>query len=169
MAGTRARRALTVKRSAAGLAAFVLAVTAAALIGVFSAAETADEYARLRQPAWAPPSWVFGPVWTVLYATIALAGWDVWRRLGWRGSRLALTLYFGQLVLNAAWTPLFFAADLRALAFAEIVVLWFVLSGTVAAFFRAVPRAGWLMVPYWAWTTFAAALNLAVWQLNAGG
>ncbi|MFD0772431.1 TspO/MBR family protein [Streptomonospora algeriensis] len=169
MAEDHARPALTIGRSAAGLVVFALAVAAAALVGVFSALDSADEYARLQQPAWAPPSWVFGPVWTVLYAMIALAGWEVWRRLGWRGARSALTLYTAQLVLNAAWTPLFFAAGLRAVAFAEIVVLWLVLTATVVVFFGADRRAALLMVPYWVWTTFAAALNFAVWQLNAGG
>src|SRR5690606_23257804 len=107
----------------AGLAVFAAAVVAAALIGTLSSTATAQDYMRLEQPAWAPPSWVFGPVWTVLYAMIAVAGWNVWRLRGWRGARLALSLYAAQLVLNAAWTPLFFAAGLRGAALADIVLL----------------------------------------------
>ncbi|QBI52243.1 TspO/MBR family protein [Streptomonospora litoralis] len=168
MADTAIRRPPPVGRSLLGLALFAAAAAAAALIGVFAATGTAAEYAQLRQPAWAPPSWVFGPVWTVLYVLIALAGWQVWRRRGWSGARAALALYGVQLVLNAAWTPLFFAADLRALAFVDIVALVVVLTATIAAFRRASGVAAVLLVPYWAWTVFAAALNLAVWQLNTG-
>src|SRR3712207_3867807 len=83
-----------------GLAAFGVAVTAAALIGVLGVAGTTAEYQSLEQPPWAPPSWLFGPVWTILYAMIAVAGWLVWRRVGWT---TALTVYAVQLVLNALW------------------------------------------------------------------
>jgi tryptophan-rich sensory protein len=89
-------------RTALGLIPFGLAVTAAALIGVLGVTGTTAEYQNLRQPSWAPPSWLFGPVWTTLYAMIAVAGWLVWRRTGWSA---ALTGYAAQLVLNAAWTP----------------------------------------------------------------
>src|SRR5215212_9980606 len=88
-----------------GLAGFGLAVAAAALIGGLGVAGTAAEYQNLEQPSWAPPSWLFGPVWTLLYAMIAVAGWLVWRRTGWTR---ALTVYAVQLALNAAWTPIFF-------------------------------------------------------------
>ncbi|PSK89397.1 TspO/MBR related protein [Murinocardiopsis flavida] len=152
----------------AGLALFGVAAAAAALVGVLSSTTTAQEYMRLDQPPWAPPAWLFGPVWTVLYVTIAVAGWGVWRAHGWRGARLELSLFGAQLLLNAAWTPLFFAAGLRGTAFAEIVLLWAVLAATIAAFARRTPWAAALLVPYWAWTTFAAVLNFAVWQLNTG-
>ncbi|MBV2362966.1 TspO/MBR family protein [Streptomonospora nanhaiensis] len=167
MTASLTRRPPSRGRALAGLAVFLLAVAAAALVGVLSAAGTAQEYAALRRPAWAPPSWVFGPVWTVLYVLIALAGWDVWRRRGLRGAPLALGLFAAQLVLNAAWTPLFFAADRRGAAFAVIAALLVVLTATVAAFYRRSRIAALLLVPYWAWTAFAAALNLAVWRLNA--
>src|SRR5690606_5115294 len=151
----------------AGLAVFAAAVVAAALIGTLSSTATAQDYMRLEQPEWAPPSWVFGPVWTVLYAMIAVAGWNVWRLRGWRGARLALSLYAAQLVLNAAWTPLFFAAGLRGAALADIVLLLAVLTAVVTVFFRISRLSGALLVPYWAWVAFAAALNFAVWRLNA--
>lgn len=152
----------------AGLAVFVAAVAAAALLGVLLSPDTAQEYARLEQPDWAPPSWLFGPVWTTLYAMIALAGWLVWRRFGWKGARLALSLFALQLLLNAAWSPLFFTLGLRGTAFADIVVLWAVLTATIALFARLSRPAAWLMVPYWAWTTFAALLSFTMWRLNLG-
>ena len=145
------------------LAAFVVAVVIAAAIGGLGVAGTATEYNNLAQPSWAPPSAVFGPVWTVLYAMIALAGWLAWRRAGFTRP---LWLFAAQLVLNAIWTPLFFGAGEHGLAFADIAVLWLVLGATVVSFRRVRRAAAALLVPYWIWVTYAAALNLAIWQLN---
>jgi benzodiazapine receptor len=153
----------TVSHPRWGLAGFTLAVAAAALIGVLGVAGTAAEYQGLRQPSWAPPSWLFGPVWTVLYVMIAVAGWLVWRRTGWTG---ALTLYATQLVLNALWTPIFFGFGRYGLALADIVVLWFLIGATIWLFRRESRTAAFLLVPYWAWVTFATALNAAIWHLN---
>ena len=145
------------------LAGFGLAVAAAALIGDLGVAGTAAEYRTLEQPSWAPPSWLFGPVWTVLYAMIAVSGWLVWRRVGWT---TALTVYAIQLVLNAAWTPIFFGFGQYGLALVDIVVLWFLIGATVWLF-RPVSRvAAALLLPYWAWVTFATALNAWIWSHN---
>lgn len=145
------------------LAGFLAAVLAVAVVGGLAVAQPADDYAALARPAWAPPSWLFGPVWTVLYAMIAVAGWLVWRRAGWGP---ALWAYTVQLVLNAVWTPLFFGAGLRGLAFADIVALWLAIGVTVLLFCRISAASAWLLAPYWLWVTFAAALNLAIWQFN---
>ena len=146
-----------------GLIPFAVAVALAALIGGLGVAGTATEYQSLEQPSWAPPSWLFGPVWTTLYAMIAVAGWLVWRRTGWTS---ALTVYAAQLVLNAMWTPIFFGFGRYGLALVDISVLW-VLIGVTVVLFRPVSRtAAWLLVPYWAWVTFATALNAAIWLAN---
>lgn len=145
------------------LAGFALAVFVAAAIGGLGVAGTAGEYNSLEQPSWAPPSWLFGPVWTVLYAMIALAGWLAWRRIGFTGP---MWLYAGQLVLNAIWTPLFFGAGQYGLAFADIAVLWVLIGATIVGFRRVRPLASWLLVPYFLWVTYASALNLAIWLLN---
>jgi benzodiazapine receptor len=145
------------------LAGFAAAVFVAAAIGGLGVAGTSQEYQSLRQPAWAPPSWLFGPVWTVLYAMIALAGWLAWRRVGFTR---ALWLYAAQLVLNAVWTPLFFGAGQYGLAFADIAVLWVLIAGTVFAFWRIRRSAALLLVPYWLWVSYASALNLAIWLMN---
>jgi benzodiazapine receptor len=145
------------------LAGFGLAVALAAVIGGLGVAGTASEYQTLDRPAWAPPSSVFGPVWTVLYAMIAVSGWLVWRRTGWSS---ALNWYAVQLVLNAAWTPIFFGAGQYGLALVDIVVLW-VLIGVTIWQFRPVSRlAAGLLLPYWAWVTFATALNASIWLAN---
>ncbi|SCL69570.1 TspO/MBR family protein [Micromonospora chersina] len=145
------------------LLGFGAAVTVAAAVGALGVRGTQEEYASLAQPAWAPPSWLFGPVWTVLYALIAVAGWLVWRQAGWGP---ALGAWVTQLVLNAVWTPLFFGADRYGLAFAEIVLMWLAIGVTVALFRRVSRPAALLLLPYWAWVTFAAALNFAIWRLN---
>ncbi|MFG2168518.1 TspO/MBR family protein [Micromonospora chersina] len=145
------------------LLGFGAAVTVAAAVGALGVRGTQEEYAGLDQPAWAPPSWLFGPVWTVLYALIAVAGWLVWRQAGWGP---ALGAWVTQLVLNAIWTPLFFGAGRYGLAFAEIVLMWLAIGVTVALFRRVSRPAALLLLPYWAWVTFAAALNFAIWRLN---
>jgi translocator protein len=147
---------------------FAAAVTAAALVGVLSNPGTAGDYAALQQPSWAPPSWLFGPVWTVLYAMIAVAGWLVWYRRGWRGARTELSLFAVQMVLNAAWSPLFFTAGLRGTALVDILLLLATLAVTIVLFARVSRWAAALLVPYWAWVAFATALNFSIWQLNTG-
>ncbi|MGW4940162.1 TspO/MBR family protein [Actinoplanes sp. NPDC004185] len=146
-----------------GLLPFAAAVAAAALIGGLGVAGTAAEYQNLDQPSWAPPSWLFGPVWTVLYAMIAVAGWLVWRRTGWNR---ALTVYAVQLVLNALWTPIFFGFGQYGLALVDIVAMWLSIGATIFLFRPVSRAAAWLLVPYWAWVTFATALNAAIWSAN---
>lgn len=123
-------------------------------------------YAELNKPSWNPPSWVFGPAWTLLYFLMATAAWLVWREGGWKTQRLALGLFLGQWVLNALWTPLFFGMHLMGLAFAEIVLLWIMIALTLGAFWKVKPAAGVLMLPYLAWVTFASTLNFTIWRMN---
>ena len=111
---------------------------------------------------------VFGPAWAILYLTIAVSGWLVWRTAGLAGAVLPLAIYLVQLVLNAVWTPIFFGLHRPDLAFIEIVVLWLSIVATMAAFHPVNAAAAWLLLPYLLWVTFAAALNFAVWRLNRG-
>ena len=110
------------------------------------------------------PSWLFGPVWTVLYVMIAVSGWLVWRRAGW--VRSAHGMYAVQLVLNMLWSPLFFGAGLLGLAFADILLLAASIVATIVLFARVSRLAAVLLVPYLAWVGFASALNFAIWRLN---
>lgn len=152
------------KRSALALAGWlVLSFSAAAIGGFFLPGAW---YAALQKPAWNPPNWIFGPVWTALYATMAIAAWLVWKRGGFAGQRVALSFFLAQLLFNALWSPLFFGLRHPALAFVDIVLLWLALLGTVVVFWKARPIAGMLLLPYLAWVTFAGALNFALWQLN---
>ncbi len=125
-------------------------------------------YASLAKPWWNPPNWIFGPVWTALYFMMALAAWLIWQEGGFRANRRALALFLTQLVLNAAWTPLFFGLHVLGVAFFELTGLWVAILATLLAFFRVSSVGGWLLVPYLIWVTFAGALNFALWRLNEG-
>lgn len=145
---------------------FLVVFAAAGVGGLASGSGVRDWYPTLAKPAWTPPAWLFGPVWTVLYACIAVAGFLAWRKAGFAGARGTFLLFGVQLVLNAAWSWLFFGLRQPGLAFVEIVVLWAAIAATTVALFRVTMPAGVLFVPYLLWVTFAAALNLAIWRLN---
>lgn len=159
-----ARRTLASTFGTQDLGALALSIAVA-----FSAAAigglTTDTsiYAWMPRPSWAPPGWVFAPVWALLYLLMAVAAFLVWRARG--GWSRALALYGVQLALNAAWTPIFFGLREPWIAFAEIVLLWLAVAATIIAFARVQKSAALLMAPYLAWMTFAAALNLRIAQL----
>jgi tryptophan-rich sensory protein len=138
----------------------------AALIGGAASMKAGPFYAKLVRPDWAPPASVFGPVWTVLYLLMGVAAWLVWRVGGFQAARFALTLFLVQLALNALWSWLFFGWHRGALAFADIVLLWLAILATLVAFWRISLLAGVLLVPYFLWVSFAAALNYSIWQRN---
>ncbi len=163
-AGARQAQAPSALKASFALVGWaVLCFGAASLGALFMPGEW---YASLRKPSWNPPGWIFGPVWTALYAMMAAAAWLIWRRGGFLRQRKPLLLFLGQLVLNAAWTPLFFGLRMPGVAFAEILLLWVAIAATLAAF-RPISRpAAWLLVPYLAWVTFAAVLNFTLWRLN---
>jgi benzodiazapine receptor len=153
---------------AAGLLLWLAITAAAAVLGSIASLQAEDFYRQLQRPDWAPPAWIFGPVWTTLYVLMAIAAWLVWRERRNRSVRPALTLYVLQLGCNALWSWLFFAWHRGLLAFADIVVLWCLILATLIAFWRVRRLAGMLLVPYLVWVSFAALLNLRVWQLNPG-
>jgi translocator protein len=151
-----------------GLAVSIGVCFAAAALGaMFTASSVGDWYVALRKPSWNPPAWIFGPVWTVLYLTMAIAAWLVWRRAGAGGAGGALILFGVQLVLNVLWSWFFFGLHNPGAALAGIVALWGAIAWTGAAFWRVSHPAAVLMAPYLAWVTFAAVLNLVIWRLNA--
>jgi tryptophan-rich sensory protein len=121
-------------------------------------------YAGLEKPAWNPPNWVFGPVWTTLYVLMGSAAWLAWRA---GAPPSALVLFGVQLVLNALWSVLFFGMRRPDLAFGEILVLFVAIVACAASFGTASKLAAWLMVPYGAWVAFGSVLNWTIWRLNA--
>lgn len=145
------------------LAAFTLGTLAVGLASGLTAVQTADQYADLDQPPWAPPPWLFGPVWTALYLMVGLAGYLVWAKVGW--SR-PLAFWAVQLALNLAWTPLFFGAGWRGLALVDLVALLAALAATVVLAWPRSRPAVYLLLPYGLWVCFATALNASIWMLN---
>ena len=158
---------MNLTRSFIGLGVWIGICFGAAFIGsIFTNSSIPTWYADLAKPSWTPPDWVFGPVWSVLYLMMALAAWLVWRRGGLAAAALPITLFMVQLVLNVTWSILFFGLRMPGVAFGEIVTLWSAILATMIAFWRATPIAGYLLLPYLLWVTFAAGLNFAIWRLN---
>ncbi len=153
--------------SAAVLAGFLaICFAVSAIGGMVTQTSVGTWYQTLARPGFTPPDWVFAPVWTALYGMMAVAGWRVWRCVGFHGGRAALAWFGLQLALNLLWSILFFGLIWIGDAFVEILVLWVAILVTTVSFFRIDRWAGWLMVPYLAWVAYAAALNGAIWQLN---
>jgi tryptophan-rich sensory protein len=141
------------------------------VVGGISGLLTSDAirgwYRTLERPDWNPPDWVFGPVWTTLYAMMGVALVKVVRSEARRDERsLALALFAIQLVLNFGWSWIFFVQHDLGLAFAEIVVLWLAIAATAGAFARVRPTAGALLLPYLGWVSFAMVLSGTIWQRN---
>lgn len=156
------------KKQVLGLLGWLLLGFTAAAISAVASVQAATFYRQLAQPPWAPPSSLFGPVWSGLYALMGIAAWLVWREGGWCRQRGALTLFVIQLAVNALWSWLFFAWHRGGTAFAEVLMLWLLIVATLAAFWRVRALAGALLVPYLLWVSFASALTYTTWQLNPG-
>jgi translocator protein len=139
-----------------------LAVGAAA--SIFTEPNIDPWYAGLIRPGFAPPNWLFAPVWTALYILMAVAAFRVWRVSGTRS--LEIIVYAVQLALNFAWSAIFFAAHQIGFAFAEICLLLIAILATAVLFWRRDRLAGLLFLPYLGWASFAAVLNHAFWALN---
>ncbi len=146
------------------LAGFLALSALTAIVGgAASGAGVRAWYLAMQQPALSPPGWVFGPVWTILYAAMAIAAWRVWRRVG---ADRAIAVYLIQLALNAAWSGLFFGARRMDLALVDIGAMWILIAATIVLFARRDRTAAWMMVPYLAWVSFATYLNAAFLALN---
>ena len=148
------------------LLVFVILVTGAAAVGAHFL--PGPWYVSLAKPDWTPPNWIFGPVWTLLYLGIAVAGWLVWRESGPRVGP-SLALWGAQLVLNAAWSWFFFGQHRPGVALADIVALLVCIVAFIVVTLSDSRVAALLFVPYALWVAFAAALNHAIWSLNASG
>lgn len=152
--------------------ALLVAVLGVELVGasgsIFTVQGLDEWYGTLQRPALAPPNWVFGPVWTVLFALIGIAVWLVWRRAETnpRDVRVAAIVFVVHFVFNLAWSAVFFS--LREIGSALIVIagLWVLIVATMWAFDRVDRRAAGLLVPYLLWVSFATYLNYRFWMLN---
>ena len=139
---------------------FAVTAAAAAFGAVF---QPGSWYQALAKPPWTPPNWLFGPVWTVLYIMIAIAGWLVWRE---QGLSLVVAVWVVQLVLNGAWSWIMFGQHQIGWALADIILLWIAIILFAVLAWPVSATASLLVVPYLAWVSYAGALNFAIWRLN---
>jgi len=147
------------------LAGFIVLCIVTGGIGGFATQDAIDGwYNTIAKPWWTPPNAIFGPVWTLLYVMMAVAAWLVWKTKDRLGP--AMLLFAAQLGFNLLWSLLFFGARSPGMALIEVIFLWSSVLLTMLAFFGRQRTAGWLFVPYLAWVSFAAILNLAIWRMN---
>ena len=154
---------------------FLLFSEAAGIVGaLFTYHAIPTWYAHLNKPSFSPPNFIFGPVWTALYCLMGLGAFFVFRK-GWmlrstqhkrKEVKVGIGLYVLQLVLNVAWSIIFFGLHMPVLALIEIVVLWFAIAVTMRHFFKISETGAFLLVPYLLWVTFAVLLNCAIVVLN---
>lgn len=134
---------------------------------LFSISAIGDWYQFLNKPAFSPPNWVFGPAWTVLYLLMGIALYLVWaRQTDSKVPKLAFAVFYVQLALNAVWPIIFFGLHSPFWAFVDIVALCFAIVCTIVVFYKISKPAGYLLVPYIIWVSFAGYLNYSIWQLN---
>jgi benzodiazapine receptor len=152
------------------LALLVLATLTSltALAGGIGSTDAPWFYLQLARPSWSPPAWVFAPAWTLLYVLMTVSAWLVVRTRGWPAALPLMLLFAAQLLANGLWSWLFFKWHLGVAAIADIVLLLALIATMMVAFWRVRPLAGMLLVPYFAWVSFATALTVAMWRLNPG-
>ncbi|NMB92300.1 MAG: tryptophan-rich sensory protein [Parcubacteria group bacterium] len=156
-----------IKQKIIPLLGFLLITFVAAFIGSsFTTPNIASWYRTLTKPSFAPPNWLFAPVWTILFVLMAVAAFLVYQKREHSEVKGALIFYFVQLILNSLWSIIFFGLHNPQLAFFEIIVLWIFILVTLIKFYKIHRTAGLLLVPYILWVSFASILNCAVWLLN---
>jgi len=133
---------------------------------VSSQFEPGPWYATISKPPWTPPGWVFGPVWSLLYLSMSISAWLVWRSRARKAVALPLGIYVLQLIANGLWSWFFFGRQLIGVALVDLLALVLVVSINLVLFFRIDRKAGTLLIPYLLWISFAAALNYQIWRLN---
>ena len=157
-----------IKINWARLAFAVIVCNVAGLAGsVFTAPNIPTWYASLNKPAFNPPNWIFGPVWTTLFVLMGISLYIVWMKTDFKGDGCLAKAVFGiQLDLNILWSILFFGMQNPLLAFIEIIALWLSIFSTIWIFYRIDRKASYMLIPYIAWVSFAAFLNYSIWMLN---
>ena len=145
---------------------WILGTSVAAISGAVTTGAARDFYAQLNKPSWAPPAWLFGPAWTVLYVVMAVAAWRIWRTYGFEGARAELLLYGVQLAFNAGWSWFFFVKRSGLASTVEVSFLLTSVVATMIAFWAKDVVAGVLFLPYVTWVSFATALTVSVWRRN---
>lgn len=149
------------------IASLAITLAAAGIGGIATASSVNTWYQELVKPSFNPPSWLFGPVWTVLYILMGIALFLVWQEVSeGHTSQGALVTFAIQLLLNVLWSFAFFGLRSPLAGLVVIVLLWLAILATILSFYRVSPTAAYLLVPYVLWVSFAAILNFSIWWLN---
>jgi tryptophan-rich sensory protein len=147
--------------------AIIVSGLAGVIGSVFTTSSASGWYITITKPTLNPPAWVFGPVWTTLYVLMGISAFLVWKK-GWnrRDVKIALSIFAGQLILNTLWSIIFFGLHSPGWALIEIILLWLAILATIITFAKISKLAGWLLVPYILWVSFAMYLNYSIYVLN---
>jgi benzodiazapine receptor len=148
------------------LVSIVLPLGLGAIAGMFTAQSVPEWYATLNRPSFNPPNWIFGPVWTTLYLLMGISLFLVWKQEASKARNLAISIFFLQLLLNFAWSFIFFYFNRIGFALVEIILLWISIVLMLVLFYKIKPMASYINIPYLLWVTFAAVLNASYYFLN---
>jgi translocator protein len=148
-------------------ASVAICLLAGAFGSIFTSMSIPDWYLTIAKPSFNPPNWVFGPVWTILYIMMGVSAFIIWKKgIDNPNVRFSLFVFLFQLSLNATWSVLFFGFRSPLAGLAGIILLWIAIVLTIYKFFKLSKTAGWLLIPYLLWVSFASVLNYTIWQLN---
>lgn len=148
------------------IVAIAVPLSIGAFAGMFTSEAIPGWYASLNRPSFNPPNWIFGPVWTLLYLLMGVSLYLIWKQEKSRERNLAMLIFIVQLVLNFAWSFIFFYFNYIGLALVEISLLWLSIVAMLVLFYKIKPLAAYLNIPYLMWVSFATALNLGYFLLN---
>lgn len=148
------------------LISIILPLSLGAIAGMFTAQSVPEWYATLNKPSFNPPDWIFGPVWTSLYILMGISLFLIWKQVASKERNLAILIFFLQLLLNFAWSFIFFYFNMIGIALIEIVLLWIGIIIMSVLFYKIKPMAAYINIPYFIWVTFAAILNASYYLLN---
>ena len=148
------------------IVSLLLPLSVGAVAGIFTSQAVPTWYSSLNRPSFNPPNWVFGPVWTSLYILLGFSFYLIWKENPSDNKNLAIKVFLIQILLNFAWSFIFFYFKLIGVALFEIILLWIIISLMIYLFYKIKPIAAYLNIPYLLWVSFATILNSAYYYLN---
>lgn len=148
------------------LISIILPIGLGSIAGIFTSAAVPEWYTTLNRPSFNPPNWIFGPVWTILYILLGISFFVIWKQPASKKRNQAILVYLLQLILNFAWSFIFFYFNMIGFALIEIILLWISIVIMLVLFYRIKPLASYMNIPYLLWVTFAAILNAGYYILN---
>lgn len=148
------------------LVSIILPLSLGAIAGIVTAQSIPEWYTTLNKPSFNPPNWIFGPVWTILYILMGISFFLIWKQEPCKERNLAILIFLFQLLLNFAWSFLFFYFKMIGFALIEIILLWINIVIMLVLFYKIKPTASYINIPYLLWVSFATVLNASYYFLN---